>query len=408
MKKIRNLYVNAYGGLSKPAWMLALVMLINRSGTMVVPFLSIYLTQSLDLSITQAGIIVSCFGIGSMIGALLGGALTDRFGHFIVQFLALTLGGGMFIVMSFVSDYHTFMAGIIILSAIAESLRPANAASVAHYAKPENVSRAFSLNRMAINLGFSVGPAIGGLLAALSYRWLFIADGLTCISAGLFFYLYFKNQKAYKLTKKHDKSGMSVATKSPYRDWRFMTFIALCSGFAVLFFQLFVTIPLYYKDVYLLSENKIGGLLALNGIFVFLIEMVVVYVFGKRFAISKLITAGTILLGFSFVLLNLGHHISILVLAILLISLAEILAMPFMATYIVQQSQDHNRGAYMGLYTLSYSIAHVIAPLAGTRIIEKYGFETLWWLIALAAVVLAAGFSIIARVKPKGTFVPSV
>jgi predicted MFS family arabinose efflux permease len=406
MNRIKQLYIDAFGGLSKPAWMLSLVMLINRSGAMVIPFLSIYLTEALGYSIAQAGVVVSCFGIGSMIGAFLGGWLTDRIGHFKVQFFSLVLGGALFIVVSGITEYHALIAAIIVLSAVAESLRPANASSVAHYAKPENVSRAFSLNRMAINLGFSVGPAIGGLLAAMSFRLLFIADGLTCIAAGIFFFFYFRNQKEYSAKPKR-ATPEDVPLHSPYRDPRFLLFIVLCSGYAILFFQLFVTLPLYYRDIYLLPENKIGGLLALKGILVFALEMVMVYILGKKYPISVPITSGALLLGVSFVMLNLGHHVVFLFISMFLISISEILAMPFMATYIVQKSSGHNRGAYMGLYTLSFSVAHVIAPFIGSRIIEHYGYTSLWWFVGLAAIILSLGFALLVRIKPKGSFVPA-
>ena len=154
MSRIIQLYKNAFSGLSLPAWMLGLVMLINRSGTMVLPFLGIYLTSSLGFTLEQTGVILSCFGVGSMAGSFLGGWFTDKFGHFYVQFLSLVLGGIMFTFLSYINSYYQLAIGILLLSTVAESFRSANASSVSFYAKPENVSRAFSLNRMAINLGF--------------------------------------------------------------------------------------------------------------------------------------------------------------------------------------------------------------------------------------------------------------
>lgn len=204
MSRIIQLYKNAFSGLSRPAWMLGLVMLINRSGTMVLPFLGIYLTSALGFNLEQTGIILSCFGIGSMAGSFLGGWLTDKFGHFYVQFLSLVIGGIIFILLAN-EGYYQMAVGVLVLSTIAESFRPANTSSVSFYAKPENVSRAFSLNRMAINLGFSIGPAVGGLLAAISFKLLFVADGITCIAAALFFFIYFRNIKGYDSELKNKK-----------------------------------------------------------------------------------------------------------------------------------------------------------------------------------------------------------
>ncbi|MCJ8166482.1 MFS transporter [Pontibacter sp. E15-1] len=392
MKRVLLLYKNAFGGLSKPAWMMSVVMLINRSGSMVTPFLSIYITDMLGYSLREAGLILSIYGMGSVCGAYLGGWLTDKIGHFRVQFVSLTLGGSLYFLLLNLHQFAYLAAGVFILSLVNDSLRPANAASIAHYAKPENMTRAFSLNRMAINLGFSVGPAVGGMLAALSYRWLFIADGATCIAAGLFFFLYFRKQQGHRPAPKVSSPTIAPpTTQSPYRDKLFLLFVVLCCSFAVIFFQLFTTLPLYYRQVYALSESRIGLLMALNGMIVFLLEMIFVYLVGERIRKQVLIALGLLLLGLSFVLLNLTQHHSVLYVSMFLLSISEILAMPFMATLTVERSNNVNRGAYMGLYTISYAAAHVIAPFLGTTIIAAYGFATLWWVTGILAALTAVG-----------------
>lgn len=395
MKQIIRLYRNAFSGLSRPAWMLAVVMLINRSGTMVLPFLSIYLTSGLGYSLEQSGIILSCFGIGSMTGSFLGGWLTDKFGNFSIQFLSLILGGFLFVVLAFVEGFVQLAVGVLVLSTVAESFRPANAASVSLYARPENVSRAFSLNRMAINLGFSVGPALGGLLAAISYRWLFIADGFTCIVAGLFFFFYFRRLKGRQSAS--DPVVEEAVVNVAWKDRRFLVFVLLSTCFAILFFQLFITLPIYYRDVYHLSEGRIGLLLALNGLVVFSAEMILVYILGNSYKIQHLILAGFIVMGLSFLVLNLMHATSILFISMMMLSLAEILAMPFMVTFVVHRSSLRNRGAYMGLYSFSFALGHVISPIMGTTIIENLGYEFLWWFSAVASCMVGLGFYFVAR-----------
>ena len=378
--------------------MLSVVMLINRSGTMVVPFLSVYLTSSLGFSVEQAGIILSCFGIGSMIGTFLGGSMTDRYGHFSVQIISLIGGGIMFIILAGIKSYYPLIAGIFFLSIISESLRPANASSVANYAKPENVARAFSLNRMAINLGFSIGPALGGLLAAISYRWLFITDGLTCITAGIFFFFYFRNRQG-KQELRIKRKAATTGYSEVFKNRRFVIFVFLVSCFSILFFQIFITLPLYYRAQYHLPENKIGILLALNGIIVFCCEMVMVYILNKRFRIHQLLFPGMLMVGLSFVVLNIFHGYHILYVSILILSFAEILSIPFMATFTVQQSGEHNRGSYMGLYALSFSIATATAPYLGAKVISHYGFETLWWGTGIISLFIAFGFLFVTKNK---------
>ncbi|WP_187264360.1 MFS transporter [Pontibacter beigongshangensis] len=401
MKKILLLYRNAYGGLSRPAWMMSLVMLINRCGAMVTPFLGVYLIGELGYSLKEAGAILSIYGLGSVCGSFLGGWLTDRIGHFRVQFVALTLGGSLYFLLLNLRQFEYLAVGVFMLSLVNDCLRPANSASIAHYAKPENMTRAFSLNRMAINLGFSVGPALGGLLAALSYRWLFIADGITCIGAGIFFYLYFRQKPSNRPQPPVQEIATANPGKSPYTDLLFLLFVLFCCVFATVFFQLLSTLPLYYKQVYQLTEGKIGLLMGLNGMIVFLLEMILVYLLGERFPRKYVVAAGVLLVGLSFISLNLMAHGSILIISMLLLSISEILAMPYMTTLTVERSDASTRGAYMGLYTISYSAAHVVAPLLGTSIISAFGFSTLWWTSGGLAAVAAAGLYLVVQAMEK-------
>jgi predicted MFS family arabinose efflux permease len=396
MQTIISLYRNAYAGLSRPAWMLAVVMFINRSGAMVVPFLSVYLTEHLHFSLKQVGVVLSLFGLGSLGGSFAGGYLTDRLGHFRVQLWSLTLGGGLFFLMAQLKDFMSFAAGIFILSLVAESLRPANSSSVTFYARPENLTRAFSLNRMAINLGFSIGPVLAGLLATVSYKWLFYGDGISCLAAGLFFFFYFRNRPGY-LPELQQANSPLPATRSPYRDLRFVGFVLLSSCFALTFFQFFSTLPLFYRQVHQLSEAQMGLLLALNGLVVFSLEMILVYLIGTRIKPAVLITAGTLLVGLSLVLLNLVSGQWILYVSMIILSLAEILAMPYMATIPVNRSQEQNRGRYMGFYNLSFSASFILGPFLGISLIDRYGFDTLWWAGGLLAWLTAIGFYLLVK-----------
>lgn len=371
--------------------MLSVVMLINRSGTMVLPFLSVYLTTRLGFSIEDAGYILSFYGLGAMAGAFLGGYLSDKLGHFYIQFFSLVLAGLGFILLSAITAFYSLLVGVFVLSLISESLRPANASSISFYSRPENISRSFSLNRMAINLGFSIGPAAGGLLAAISYRFLFLADGLTCIAAGLFFFFYFRTRKGYE-PRKQSHEYPKVSRLLVFRDKKYLLFILLTIGFATLFFQLFIALPLYYRNVYALSEGKIGGLLAMNGLIVFSLEMILVYILNRRYRMNHLVLTGLIIMGISFALLNSYHGTSVLIMAMLLLSISEIFAMPFMATWVVQVSSQTNRGAYMGLYTFAFAVANVIGPFYATQMIENFGFPVLWWTTAICSLLIGIGF----------------
>ncbi len=170
--KTISLYKNAYGGLSKSTWWLALVMLINRSGTMVVPFMTMYLTQHMGVSISKAGLAMSIFGVGAIVGALIGGRLTDKVGYYYIQIITLTGGGIMFIILGQMHSYPAICVTTFFLAFVNEAFRPANSVAVAHYSIEENRTRSYSLNRLAINLGWALGGALGGIIATYNYSLL--------------------------------------------------------------------------------------------------------------------------------------------------------------------------------------------------------------------------------------------
>lgn len=379
--------------------MLSLVILINRIGAMVVPFLSIYMTQALEFSIKETGYVLSFFGLGAVTGSWLGGWFTDKFGYFRIQVLSLFFIVPIYFILPELKTVESLAIGIFFLSVISETFRPANSVAIAYYAKSENLTKAFSLNRMAINLGFSIGPALGGILASISYYWLFYGNAVASLIAGVVFYLYFNNRKT-KFPKEKTKTKATLLKEkapSPYKDKKIMLFSLLCALYAICFFQLLTTLPLFYKEVHNLSEAGIGVILGYSGIFIVVLEMLLVQIAERRLTISQVLIAGTLLCGLSFVMLNLNSSILMLYVSMSVLCVSEILAMPFMSTVIVKNSIEGNRGAYMGLYSLSFSVAHVFSPFLGTLTIEHYGFETLWWATGILSVIVAVGLYFLMR-----------
>jgi len=273
LKKIISLYIDSFKGLSKEVWFIATITLINRAGTMVIPFLSLYLTEYLHLSLSQVGWIMSSFGLGSFVGSWLGGKLSDKFGFYKVMTWSLLLTGFLFIGLQYITSFWGFVIGIFITMIVADTFRPAMFVSIKVYSKAENQTRSLTLIRLAINLGFSFGPFLGGLIITLlSYKGLFWVDGLTCILAILFFITVLKEKKAPKQAKTENKIVANNST-SAYKDKPYWIFLGLVFIMGFTFFQLFSTIPLYYKEIHYLTEVQIGLLMSLNGGLIFILEM---------------------------------------------------------------------------------------------------------------------------------------
>jgi predicted MFS family arabinose efflux permease len=391
-----SLYRNAFGGLSRQVWLLALVMLINRSGGMVVAFMTLYLTQKLGFSVTEAGFVMVVFGIGSICGTFIGGKLTDLVGYFPVQLWSLFLGGTMFLLISQTQNYYLICLLVFLLSALGEAYRPANTASIADFSTPETFTRSVSLIRLAINIGWSIGPAIGGFLATRDYKFLFWADGFTNIGAALLVLFFLRSTRRKKIDSQVVREEINPKD-SAYRDRKYWLFLLLTTLYAIAFFQLFTIAPLFYKQVCQLSEMQIGYILGLNGLIVAFVEMILVYKIEGKFEKLSLISFGVSLVVVNYVIFLFTHNYTWLIVGVIVTSFSEIFAMPFMNAFSIARSKTHNRGQYSALHSMTWSVAQISAPLIGSQTIAHLGFDTLWYILGSFGVISAIGFGLMRR-----------
>jgi len=386
----RSLYINAYSGLSRSTWLLSLVMLVNRSGTMVLPFMTIYLT-GIGFSLFKAGVVVGMFGAGAIAGGYIGGKLTDKIGFYKIQLITLVGGGLLFILLGQIKSYPLICLFTFILSLVNESFRPANNTAIALYSKPENRTRSYSLNRLAINLGWALGGTLGGIIASFNYHLLFWIDGLTNIVAALM--LYYLLKPADQVAREQIPGELLPHKTSPLKDKKFKIFIGLAILYALCFYQLYSTIPVYYKDIYHMSEFYIGILMGLNGLIIVIVEMVLIFHLESKNRAMHFISHGLLLTAVSFlVYIFLPFPMITALLSVVLVTMGEILAMPFMNNYWTGRASSLNRGQYAGYYTMAWSLAQVLGPTGGTWIAGHWGFNSLWWISALICLIAAILF----------------
>jgi MFS family permease len=395
-----QLYKQAYLGLSRNSWYLSAVMLINRSGTMVVAFMSVYCIHQLHFSSVQTGIIMSLFGFGALGGGFFGGMLTDKIGFYDIQVGALISGGVLFIVFGYQHTFWSLCIGAVILSFFNESVRPANSTAIAHYSSDENKTRSFSLNRLAVNIGWAVGGGLGGLLASINYHLLFWVDGCTNILAAILLLILMPKSKIVKTFKKHDKS---LVRKSAYTDATYLAFIFLALLYFICFYEFMIMEPALYKIDWHYSERFIGFLLALNGLLIAFIEMVMIHnLEGKRNSLVYIV-AGILIGGAGFVLLNLVPVSAFAaIVVVIFITFSEMMTMPFTNSFWISRTSENNRGQYAALYSMAWSSAQIAAPVIGGFFIALGGFSLLWWILAGLSLISAAGFLFLYRYKHMG------
>lgn len=396
LKNLVGLYRRAYAGLPRQAWILFAVNLVNSAGAMVIFFLSLYFTRKLGFSAAEAGRALSLYGVGSLVGAYLGGWLSDRIGSTSVQKLSLASSGILLIAMGQVRSSAALLPALLAYGTAAGSLYPANATSMSRVCPPALQVKGFALNRLANNLGVTIGPAVGGLLALRDYRLLFWVDGLTCLAAAALFVLIWpKGERGPRAAEKKEPLE-GGGGRSPWRDVPFLGLLLITVGFGIIFIQLLSTFPLYMRSVYGLAEDSIGRLLAVNTILIVLLEMILME-FIRKYPLTRMINISFLLLGLGFGLIPLGRGFGFAALTVAVWTFGEMLSMPLFTSLISGRAGPESRGRYLGLFSFAFSLAFIIGPALGTAVYERWGGTALWFGTGAAGFLLAAAFSLLKR-----------
>ncbi len=391
-RRIVDTYKKAFIGLSRETWLLSVVMLINRAGTMAVPFMGLYVTRYLHRDLKDATLLISLFGCGSIAGALAGGKLTDLYGFRPVQIISQVVSGILLITFSYIKDFSSLCILVVCISFIAEAFRPANFTAIAAYAAEGKQTRSYSLNRLAINLGWALGGSIGGILAAIDYKLLFWADGGSNIISGICILLLLP--ASVKLIKKEKAQPADKKQLLPWQDRIFIKFFVFCTFYAICFFLVFRLVPIFWKTKWNIGERYIGLLLGLNGLLVALFEMVMISKLEHRKNIFYWIITGILLTSVSYIFLAVPGWwpVWLAIISVLLISFGEMLALPFINNFVMKRSSESTRGQYAGAYTLTWSIAQVAGPYGGGLIAERFGYTVLWLLLSFICLCSSYGF----------------
>ena len=355
---------------------------------MVIPFLSLYLVNDKGFTLPQVGWIMTCYGVGSLAGTYVGGRLTDKIGYHKVIVFSLLFGGLGCVGIQFLDGLYEICLGIFIVMFLVDSYRPAMFVACDAYCKPENVTRGIALIRLAINLGFSIGPVIGGLIiASINYSALFWIDGLTCVLASGLLYVLLKPKRVSRKEKVETviKEGLP-----PFRNFAYMLFFLIMIANGLMFIQYFSVMPLYYKDVHFLSEDLIGGLLFINGAMIVVMEMPLVG-WLERLQLTRTMATfwGIVFLALSFVVLNLSSWTGVLVIGMVLMTMGEMIGAPFSNALALSMSPKGRKGSYMGVYSMSFSLSHIVGHNGGMNLVNTYGYDTTMNIMFCALVVTA-------------------
>lgn len=370
-------YLKNFSQFSVEVKVLAITTFINRIGAMVVPFLSKYMMEQLHFTYSQIGWVMVFFGVGSFIGTWISGKLSDKIGFYKVMVFSLFTSGLIFILLQFLTTFYSFCFGVLLLTTVSDMYRPAMLVSLDTYATKNERTKALSLIRSSVNLGFMFGPLIGGIIiTVLDYTFLFYIDGLTCILSILLFAIYVKEKKLpFKLNSfKYLKEGNSILQDKPFLIHLVVTLIT-----GILFFQMFTTLSLYYKEVFNFSSVESGLFLALNGVLILLFELSIVsYVESKNINKLLMVAYGVLSMSVSYLFLLIEHSIFALIAMMVFMTIGIMLTFPFANSFVKNRSLKKQEGKFMAAFTMSYSVAHILSTKTGMTIVTDYGYKTNW------------------------------
>ena len=391
-----EMYRAPFRGLSREVWLLSLVSFVNRSGAMVVPFLTLYLTTQKGFDPARAGGLLSLFGAGSLAGITVGARLTDRIGYRPVMLASLIGSGVSLFLLGQLEPGVLFAVAVFTSGFVADAFRPANGAAIAIHSTAAERPRAYGLYRLAINAGWSTGPALGGIIARYDYSLLFIIDGATCLLAAGILARKLRPRPAETPPASAANEAEGTRAPSPWRDRLFVLGLGMLFLQGLIFFQMQSTLPLFLKAERGFGEEVIGVLIAINTVVIVVFEMLLIHRVEhlrplRVVAVSSLLLRVSTAVGFG--LLPVSYSVLAVAATIVIWTVGEMLSSPMMTAWTSLRAVEGNRGRYMGAFGLCYSLAMIVAPLLGTWTYESLGPNAPWWACLAAGSLSCLGFA---------------
>lgn len=350
---------------------------------MVLPFLTLYLTVNRQLSPGTAGLVLTTYGISAIIIAPLAGRLSDSVGGLRLMKLSLILAGLILFVFPFIDSPPGIFAITGLWALASEAFRPPSMAIIGQLVGPEQRKAAFALSRLAINLGMSIGPVVGGFLAMHSFKLLFYVDGATSLLAGLLLaVLPWRSQPSSVVSDQSTSvSSTNAAPALRYwdvlRDRRFIYFLAAMFPIELVFFQSLAAMPLFLVRDVGMTEAGFGALLAINSVIIILVEVplnTAMADWPHRYSLAL----GALLVGIGFGALVFVDSVTVAAVTVVIWTVGEMIILPASAAYVSDIAPPEQSGAYMGLYTMGFSAALAIGPWLGTQILENFSATAVW------------------------------
>lgn len=395
---LRRAAKESVSGLPPAFWWLWTSTLVNRLGAFVATFMALYLTLDRGYSATYAGLVAALHGLGGVVSSLGAGVMTDRLGRRPTLLIAQASTALSVALLGFMKDPLAIAAVAFLVGMASNASRPAVQAMMADIVRPEDRVRAFSLNYWAINLGFAISSAGAGFIAEFSYLAGFLIEAvMTMVCAVVVFAKLPESRPVRTALEKESEPDVGLGTV--LRDGRFMGVVGLSFLLALIFMQGSVGLPVAMGEAGFTPADY-GMAIAVNGVLIVALQIPVTRFIEHRDP-QRLLVISALLAGYGFGLTAFAGSIGVFALTVCVWTLAEIVNAPTQTGLVVRLSPTHGRGRYQGMYTLSWAVAALVAPLMSGFVIDRFGAQWLWGTCAVIGTVAAVGYWSLMRGLPE-------
>jgi MFS family permease len=375
-------------------WIVVLVSFIDRiGGTLLFPFFSLYITQKFGIGMTQAGIILGILSAFGLVGSMLGGALTDRFGRRRLILFGLVFSAISTLAFGLVNTLAVLYPLVIVVGLLSNIADPAHNAMIADLLPDKQRSEGFGILRVAGNLAWIIGPTIGGLVAVRSFFMLFVIDSvLSCIVAVIFYRLMPETKPAAAAEKSHETVWQTLAGyRHVLRDFAFMAFLVASILMLAVYQQMYNTLPVYLRDNHSFTPSAYGFLLTSSAITVVLFQFGMTRLTKNR-PPFLMMALGTLFYALGFGMFGFVSAYFLFVTAIVIITIGEMIIMPTGQALAANFAPLDMRGRYMAVFGLSYAIPSMVAPAAAGLILDNFNPNLLWYIGGILCILSALSF----------------
>ncbi|MEV5511661.1 MFS transporter [Streptomyces flaveolus] len=397
---LRHAARESVSGLPREFWWLWTSTLVNRLGAFVATFMALYLTLDRGYSASYAGLVAALHGLGGVVSSLGAGVMTDRLGRRPTLLVAQTSTAASVALLGFMRDPVAIAAVAFLVGMASNASRPAVQAMMADIVRPEDRIRAFSLNYWAINLGFAISSMGAGFIAEFSYLAGFLIEaGMTLVCAVLVF-VKLPESRPEKTSLDAGPAGEPpVSLMTVLRDGRYMSVVGLSFLVALIFQQGYLGLPVAMGEAGF-TPADFGLAIAVNGVLIVVLQIPVTRFIEHRDP-RRLLVASSLLAGYGFGLTAFAGSVGVFALTVCVWTLAEIVNAPTQTGLVVRLSPVHGRGRYQGMYSMSWAVASLVAPLMSGFVIDHWGAEWLWGMCAVVGTVAAVGYGALMRRLPQ-------